>query len=296
MTWRASTQSAAASRRRLTRASGITSSAPSRLFRKAGELVRDGKPRIGHGLTDVRFTIAPPGAAAARRFSLVDVPDLQVLPACGPAARHLDGRRPVPESCTGPERVARGWCGGQFPSLRRSPADAPRDQIVRWGEHRGGMFVSVAGADTDGARSNAHGTCSRKATTGRSSRRWRSRRSSANASPATRPSRARGPQPPRSNSTTTRRCSPAGRSTQASREAVPRTDALPLYRRLLGEAYELLPAPIRMPCTILKGAMAAEGIATVTRGNRIARAADGCGDWFPACGPQRAGARRFQGR
>jgi hypothetical protein len=52
------------------------------------------------------------------------------------------------------------------------------------------------------------------------------------------------------------------------REAVPETNVLPLYRRLLGEAYASLPAPIQAMHD-LKGAMAAEGTATVTRGTGV---------------------------
>ena len=50
-----------------------------------------------YGLTESRrFTIAPPGRLplGSRRFSLVDAPDLQVLPAAvARLARHLDRRR-----------------------------------------------------------------------------------------------------------------------------------------------------------------------------------------------------------
>ena len=51
-----------------------------------------------------------------------------------------------------------------------------------------------------------------------------------------------------------------------ARETTAATAALPLYRRLLGEAYEALPAPLQAMHD-LKGAMTAEGTATVTRGS-----------------------------
>jgi hypothetical protein len=47
-------------------------------------LRRDGRPALGYGLVDTRrYTIAPPGRQPLHpiRFSLVDVPDLQLLPA-----------------------------------------------------------------------------------------------------------------------------------------------------------------------------------------------------------------------
>jgi hypothetical protein len=46
------------------------------------------------------------------------------------------------------------------------------------------------------------------------------------------------------------------------------TAALPLYRRLLGEAYDCLPAPLRAMHD-LRGAITAEGRATVTRGRSL---------------------------
>jgi Domain of unknown function (DUF4166) len=59
--------------------------------------------------------------------------------------------------------------------------------------------------------------------------------------------------------------------------------ALPLYRRLLGEAYESLPAPLRAMHD-LQDSMSAAGIATVARGNgwlaRLAAAMVG----FPGAG------------
>ena len=60
------------------------------------ELLRDGRKAVGYGLTESRrYTIAPPGRLplGSRRFSLVDAPDLRVLPALWPVARRLDGRR-----------------------------------------------------------------------------------------------------------------------------------------------------------------------------------------------------------
>jgi len=67
------------------------------------------------------------------------------------------------------------------------------------------------------------------------------------------------------------------------RDVTAATPALPLYRRLLGDAYHAMPAPLR-EMHDLKGAMTAEGRATVTRGRgllaRVAAAIVG----FPQAG------------
>src|SRR6185295_2277384 len=68
---------------------------------KPVRLVRDGRPAVGYGLAESRrYTIAPPGRLPLRntRFSLVDVPDLQVLPDLWPELRSVwMGAGPVPE-------------------------------------------------------------------------------------------------------------------------------------------------------------------------------------------------------
>ena len=65
------------------------------------KLMRDGRPGVGYALVETkRYTIAPPGCLPLRpiRLSLVDVPDLQVLPALWPGLRAVWlGAGPVPE-------------------------------------------------------------------------------------------------------------------------------------------------------------------------------------------------------
>jgi saccharopine dehydrogenase-like NADP-dependent oxidoreductase len=64
------------------------------------ELLRDGRKVTGFGLTESRrFTIAPPGRLplGSRRFSLVDAPDLRVLPALWPLREIWMGAGTVPE-------------------------------------------------------------------------------------------------------------------------------------------------------------------------------------------------------
>lgn len=115
-------------------------------------LIRDGQPTMGFALTEaMRFTITPPGRLPLRniRFSLVDVPDLQVLPALWPGLQSIwMGAGPVPEIL---HRALNGlsW----LVRLRLLPSLSPFAglfyrvmNVVRWGEHRGGMFVAVRGA------------------------------------------------------------------------------------------------------------------------------------------------------
>jgi hypothetical protein len=119
-------------------------------------LVRDGKPSFGVALTEsMRYTISPPGRLPLRniRFSLVDVPDLQVLPTLWPGIRSLwIGAGPVPDIL---HRVLNGLAW--LVRLRLLPSLLPMARLihaasnrVRWGEHRGGMFVAVTGKTAGG--------------------------------------------------------------------------------------------------------------------------------------------------
>ena len=114
-------------------------------------LRRDGRPAVGYGLVDTRrYTIAPPGRLPLYpiRFSLVDVPDLQLLPDLWPGLRSVwMGAGPVPEIW---HRLlnACAW----LVRLRVLPSLSPFAGLMyrtintlSWGEHRGGMFVAVAG-------------------------------------------------------------------------------------------------------------------------------------------------------
>ena len=124
---------------------------------KPVKLVRDGRETIAYGLTESRrYTIAPPGRLplGSIRFSLVDVPDLQVLPALWPGLRDIwMGAGPVPEILHRALNVcARAVRWKLFPSLLPLAGLMHRViNIVRWGEHRGGMFVEIAG-EAEGAR------------------------------------------------------------------------------------------------------------------------------------------------
>lgn len=116
-------------------------------------VLRQGKSASRRALIDsLRYTIAPPGRLPLRNilFSLVDVPDLRAIPAQYPQLRDVwMGAGPVPEVLhRGLGLLARLVALGLLPSL------APFAGIfywainrLRWGEHRGGMFVAVFGYD-----------------------------------------------------------------------------------------------------------------------------------------------------
>ncbi|PDT16384.1 saccharopine dehydrogenase [Rhizobium sp. J15] len=118
----------------------------------------DGQVSSGHGLIEaMRVTVAPPGAVPlkSRKFLLVDAPDLALLPA------RVDG---LQSSFTGvgtePQPLQRLL--GLFARLVRLgllPSLTPFSRLMQrashafaWGEHRGGMFVRASGIDTAGKR------------------------------------------------------------------------------------------------------------------------------------------------
>jgi hypothetical protein len=118
---------------------------------------RGGVESTGHPFTEQRrYTIAPPGRLPLRStmFSLVDVPDLRALQALWPEAKDIwMGAGPVPEIL---HRLlaALAWLvrWRLLPSLSPlAPLMHFATNRLRWGEHRGGMFVEVSGQDSAGA-------------------------------------------------------------------------------------------------------------------------------------------------
>lgn len=120
------------------------------------KLQRDGRPATGIGLAESRrFTIAVPGCLPLRntRFSLVDVPDLQVLPPEHPAMKDIwIGAGPVPESL----HLILNFLA-RVRSIFRLPSLVPFAglfyrvlNLMRFGEHRGGMYILGRGRQ-DGA-------------------------------------------------------------------------------------------------------------------------------------------------
>ncbi len=119
------------------------------------KLTRGGKPGTAIGLAEHRrFTIAPPGEIPLRNihFSLVDVPDLQVIPPEHETLRDIwMGAGPVPETL---HRIlnllakARAVFG--LPSfVPLAPLFYRVLNLMKFGEHRGGMFVHVRGTKND---------------------------------------------------------------------------------------------------------------------------------------------------
>jgi hypothetical protein len=118
-------------------------------------LVRGGRQTQAPALVETRrVTIAPPGATPLRNlhFSLVDTPDLRTLPAMLPGLRDVwFGAGPTPESL---HRMLNGMAW--LVRWRLIPTLAPLSPLfhqainrLRWGEHRGGMFVAATGEDAE---------------------------------------------------------------------------------------------------------------------------------------------------
>ena len=117
------------------------------------ELRRGGKDTHGIGLAEsLRYTVAVPGRLPLRniRFSLVDVPDLRLIPRSYPTIDDIwMGAGPVPEIL---HRIlnllakarARFHLPSFEPFARLFYAVLNR---MRFGEHRGGMFLRVRGVE-----------------------------------------------------------------------------------------------------------------------------------------------------
>jgi hypothetical protein len=115
------------------------------------KLTRGGKPAHGIGLAESRrATIAVPGRLPLRnlRFSLVDVPDLQVLPPEHPTMTDIwMGAGPMPELL---HRILNLLA--IMRAMLRMPSFAAFSRLfyrvlnlMRFGEHRGGMYVRAKG-------------------------------------------------------------------------------------------------------------------------------------------------------
>lgn len=115
------------------------------------KLTRRGKTDHGVGLAESRrYTVAVPGKMPLRnlRFSLVDVPDLQVLPPEHPTLRDIwMGAGPVPEVL---HRILNMLARTR--AILRLPSFEPFSRLfylvlnlMKFGEHRGGMYVHAKG-------------------------------------------------------------------------------------------------------------------------------------------------------
>jgi Domain of unknown function (DUF4166)/Saccharopine dehydrogenase NADP binding domain len=234
---------------------------------------RGGTFGTSYPLTEqVHYTIATPGRVPLdkRMFSLVDVPDLQALPQLWPEADDIwMGAAPVPEIL---HRLLAGLAW--LVRLRLLPSLAPFAPLlhfatnhIRWGEHRGGMFVAVEGTDTAGAPVT---------------RSWHLLAEGDD-----------GPLIPSMAIAAIVRAALQDRAPQPGARAAIRQlelddyaplfatrtiytgvhddtpgQAKPLYARILGEAWSALPEPIRAMHDV-RGTAVAEGRARVERGKRL---------------------------
>jgi hypothetical protein len=241
---------------------------------KAAALVRDGHAAVGYALLESRrCTIAPPGRLPLRniRFSLIDAPDLQLLPALWPDLRTVwIGVGPVPASLHR-SLTALAWLVRLrlIPSLAAAAALFHRVfNLLSWGEHRGGMFVTVTGVTP---------------ADGRIERSWHLLAEGDD-----------GPFIPSLGAEAIiRRClqgrppAPGARAAVTDleladyevlfarhrifsgfREIKADCERLPLYRRLLGGAWASLPAPLQAMHDV-GDRLTAEGAATVERGRGL---------------------------
>jgi len=238
-------------------------------------LTRDGKPATGYALTEtMRYTICPPGRLPLNNilFSLVDVPDLKVLPELWPGLDSIwIGAGPVPEVL---HRMLIGlsW----LVRLKILPSLLPFASlfhfvinILRWGEHRGGMFVSVEGTNPGGERIERswhllaesgdgpfipsmavqalilQGLAGKKADSG--------------ARPATQELEVSDYEAIFKNRTIY----------TGQRESIVDIESVPLYKRILGEAWDALPAPLAALHNVVSAEQKAEGIARVETGKHV---------------------------
>lgn len=120
-------------------------------------LPREGRAGRGRALVETRrFVIAPPGVAPLRNvhFSLVDVPDYRLLPKLLPGLKEVwMGAGTVPESLHRLLNLVARLVGPRLLSSLSPFAGVMHraSTVLRWGEHRGGMFVAVRGRRGDGA-------------------------------------------------------------------------------------------------------------------------------------------------
>jgi len=123
---------------------------------QAVDALQQGSFRNAYPFTDSRhFVIAPPGYVplGQRSYSLADVPDLRLARSIEPKAENLwFGAAPVPGVYHALLRVlARAVKRGWLRSLNRlAPLMYSVMSNLAWGEHRGGMFVEVRGVTNSG--------------------------------------------------------------------------------------------------------------------------------------------------
>ncbi|HLQ88459.1 MAG TPA: DUF4166 domain-containing protein [Xanthobacteraceae bacterium] len=238
---------------------------------KPVEIVRDGRRATAHGIIDtMRFTVAPPGHVPLwrRRFALVDVPEYKLLPQLWPGVRSI---------WMGAGTVPGIWLRALMlvsflVRLKILPSLVPFAELIHrtrhalsWGEHRGGMFIVVKGALADGDAVERSWHMIAEGDDGPFI-------PSMAAAAIIRRSLA-GLAPPPGARAATRDLELADyEALFASRKIVTGTrqdfrsgENVPLYRRILGGAYDLLPEQVRVMHD-LDRELTVAGVATVDRG------------------------------
>ncbi|HMF29024.1 MAG TPA: saccharopine dehydrogenase NADP-binding domain-containing protein, partial [Candidatus Cybelea sp.] len=123
---------------------------------KPVRLRRNGTTGFAHPFTEqAYFIVAPPGSVPLKRtlFSLVDVPDLCLLPELWPEVKSVwMGAGPVPRVL---HRALIGF--SWLVRLKLLPSLSPLAPLmvrainrIRWGEHRGGLIVEIQGENVEG--------------------------------------------------------------------------------------------------------------------------------------------------
>lgn len=249
-------------------------------------LRQGGAQATGYPATEqMRFTIAPSGSVPLRRrlFSLVEVPDLRALADLWPEARDIwIGAAPVPELF---HRLFIGaaWLV-RLRVLRSLAALAPLihgvTRSLRWGEHRSGMFMEVAGTDEAGrsvtrswhltAEGDDGPYIPAMAVAAYIHKMLEGHTSLPGARAATRDLELADYERLFT-----------GRSITWGVRHEPLPDGAPLYERILGSAWNALPAEIRVMHQVAKTAVA-EGRASVERGHGVLARLAGSVVGFPA--------------
>ncbi|MEJ0013278.1 MAG: DUF4166 domain-containing protein [Bauldia sp.] len=217
---------------------------------KPVRVIADGEPVDRPGLVaSVTRTIVVPGHVPLGpvRYSLVDVPDLVVLPALWPGLRSIfTGAGPTP-AILHRALSALAWLVHVrvLPSL--SPFAGLMDWCVnhlRWGEHRGGMFVDVTGIDRDGWPAARRWNMLAEGDAGPLVPSMAAEiviRACLDSKPPAAGARAAGPEIDLADYE--RRFAARGIVTAIDHGAP--DSALPIYRQMLGAAYDQLSAPIQ---------------------------------------------------
>lgn len=236
------------------------------------ERLKDGRPGKGIGLLESRrVSVAPPGVIPLHgvRFSLADTPDLSLLPERYPGLTDVwfgAGIRPgllqrMLNLCAWLVRAR------LLPRLTRfTPFLTAAHWAFRWGEHRSGMFVAVEGRDVAGRPRSRSWHVVARGDDGPSIPAMAAavliRKLLAGTPPQP------GARPALEDVTLADyEAAFAGRDITAGvREDDVEEDAsLPLYRRVLGSAWDALPEPVRALHDLETGAAFA-GAARVERG------------------------------